>query len=105
MGRTTVLIILHGSNQPVLGASTRRPILVYQAANSEEELRRTHLPRTSVNKGKRKDRSLKIKPRPSQLSPLRASLRGTSGPTLRLVVGPPFGSIPAPCTRGLCETR
>ena len=40
MGRTTVLIILHGSKQPVLGASTRRPILVYQAANFEEVLRR-----------------------------------------------------------------
>jgi hypothetical protein len=35
MGRTTVRIILQGSKQPVLGASTRRPILVYQAANSE----------------------------------------------------------------------
>jgi hypothetical protein len=50
MGRTTVLIILHGSKQPVLGASTRRPILVYQAATSEEELLRIPLPRTRVNK-------------------------------------------------------
>ena len=38
MGRTTVLITLHGSKHPVLGASARRPILVYQAATSEEEL-------------------------------------------------------------------
>src|SRR5215210_9258471 len=51
MGRTTVLIILHGSKQPALGASTRRPILVYQAATSEEELRRIPLPRTPVNNG------------------------------------------------------
>jgi hypothetical protein len=50
MGRTTVLIILHGSKHPVLGASTRRTILVYQAANSEEELLRISLPRTPVNK-------------------------------------------------------
>ena len=28
--------------------------MVYQAANSEEELRRIHLPRTPVNKGKGK---------------------------------------------------
>ena len=51
MGRTTVLITLHGSKHPVLGASARRPILVYQAATSEEELLRIHLPGTSVNKG------------------------------------------------------
>ena len=56
MGRTTVRIILHGSKQPVLGASTRRPILVYQAANSEEELRRIHILGTPVNKGKKKGR-------------------------------------------------
>jgi hypothetical protein len=31
------------------------------------ELPRIHLPRTRVNKGKEKDRSLKIKPLPSQL--------------------------------------
>jgi hypothetical protein len=31
------------------------------------ELPRIPIPRTSVNKGKRKGRSLKIKPRPSQL--------------------------------------
>jgi hypothetical protein len=49
MGRTTVRIILHGSKQPVLGALTRRPILVYQAANSEEELRRIPLLVTWVN--------------------------------------------------------
>jgi hypothetical protein len=40
MGRTTVPIILHGSKHSVLGASARRPILVYQAATSEGELRR-----------------------------------------------------------------
>jgi hypothetical protein len=50
MGRTTVLIILHGSKQPVLGASARRPILVYQAATSEEELRRIPLLRGWMNK-------------------------------------------------------
>jgi hypothetical protein len=37
MGRTTVLVTLHGSKHPVLGASARRPILVYQAATSEEK--------------------------------------------------------------------
>jgi hypothetical protein len=37
MGRTTVLITLRGSKHPVLGASARRLILVYQAANSEEK--------------------------------------------------------------------
>jgi hypothetical protein len=51
MGRTTVLITLHGSEQTVLGASARRPILVYQAANSEEELLRISLPRNRVNRG------------------------------------------------------
>jgi hypothetical protein len=44
MGRTTVLITLHASEQPVLGASARRPILVYQTATSEEELPRKHQP-------------------------------------------------------------
>jgi hypothetical protein len=58
MGRTTVLIILHGSKHSVLGASARRPILVYQAATSELELPRIHIPRTPVNKGKREGRSL-----------------------------------------------
>ena len=53
MGRTTVLITHHGSKHPVLGASARRPILVYQAATSEEELLRIPIPRTSVNKGKK----------------------------------------------------
>jgi hypothetical protein len=43
MGRTTALIILHGSKHSVLGASARRPILVYQAATSEGELRRIYL--------------------------------------------------------------
>jgi hypothetical protein len=56
MGRTTVLIILHGSKDPVLGASARRPILVYQAATSEEELLRVLLPRTPVNKSMKKGR-------------------------------------------------
>jgi hypothetical protein len=50
MGRTTVLITLHGSKHPVLGASARRPILVYQAATPEEELLRIPLLRTRVNK-------------------------------------------------------
>jgi hypothetical protein len=50
MGRTTVLITLHGSKHQVLGASARRPILVYQAAPSEEELRRIQLLRGWVNK-------------------------------------------------------
>jgi hypothetical protein len=35
MGRKTALIILHGSKHSVLGASARRPILVYKAATSE----------------------------------------------------------------------
>jgi hypothetical protein len=43
MGRTTVLITLHDSKHPVLGASARRPILVYQAATSVEEILRIHL--------------------------------------------------------------
>jgi hypothetical protein len=51
MGGTTVLITLHGSKHQVLGASARRPILVYQAATSEEELLRISLPRTPVNRG------------------------------------------------------
>ena len=51
MGRTTVLITLHGSKHQVLGASARRPILVYQAANFEEVLRRIHHLGTPVNKG------------------------------------------------------
>src|SRR5215212_11060750 len=51
MGRKTALIILHGSKHSVLGASARRPVLVYKAATSEGKLRRIHLPRTSVNKG------------------------------------------------------
>jgi hypothetical protein len=50
MGRTTVLITLHGSKHQVLGASARRPILVYQAAPSEEELLRIQLLRGWVNK-------------------------------------------------------
>jgi hypothetical protein len=49
MGSTTVLITLHGSKHLVLGASARRPILVYQAATSEERLLRISLPRTPVN--------------------------------------------------------
>jgi hypothetical protein len=49
MGNTTVLITLHGSKHLVLGASARRPILVYQAATSEERLPRISLPRTPVN--------------------------------------------------------
>jgi hypothetical protein len=62
MGRTTVLITLHGSEQTVLDASARRPILVYQAATSEEELPRIHLPRTLVNKGKKKGRDCYASP-------------------------------------------
>jgi hypothetical protein len=50
MGRTTVLITLHGSKHQVLGASARRPILVYQAVTSEEELLRILLLRGWVNK-------------------------------------------------------
>jgi hypothetical protein len=47
-------MILHGSKHLVLGASARRPILVYKAATSEGELLRTLLPHTSLNKGKAK---------------------------------------------------
>jgi hypothetical protein len=50
MGRTTVLLTLHGSKHQILGASARRPILVYQAATSEEELLRIQLLRGWVNK-------------------------------------------------------
>jgi hypothetical protein len=50
MGRTTVLMTLHDSKHQVLGASARRPILVYQAATSEEELLRIPLLRGWVNK-------------------------------------------------------
>jgi hypothetical protein len=49
MGRTAVLITHHGSKHPVLGASARRPILVYQAATSEEELLRNPKGRISEN--------------------------------------------------------
>jgi hypothetical protein len=53
MGRTTVPITFHGSKHPVLGASTRRPILVYQAATSEGELRRIPLPKLSEKRSER----------------------------------------------------
>src|SRR5215218_7784468 len=46
----TALIILHGSKHSVLGASARRPILVYKAATSGGELPRILLPRTPVNR-------------------------------------------------------
>ncbi len=48
----TALIILHGSKHLVLGASARRPILVYKVATSQGELRRIPLLRGSVNRDK-----------------------------------------------------
>src|SRR5215212_9956435 len=51
MGRKAALMILHCSKHSVLGASARRPILVYKAATSEGEVLRITLPRTRVNKG------------------------------------------------------